>query len=251
MIKVERQDHVAIVTLDRPDARNAINRALEEALFRALEEIDRDSAIRVGVIAAIGPVFSSGADLKEISASGNPRADNPTRESIVSRSHVKPLIAAVDGPALGGGAELVLSCDLVVASTAAKFALPEVRWGLLASGGGVFRLSRLVPKRVALQLLLTGASISAQRGYELGLVNEVTDPGGALAGALALAKRIAENGPLAVQLTRQLVEETAFLDEREAWVRSRRVVAENFESQDAREGPRAFAEKRKPNWTGR
>lgn len=250
MIRFERYGRYAIVTLDRADARNAINRALEQALYDALEAIDRDSGLSVGIIAANGPIFCSGADLKEIKEQGNPRGGAPSRESIVSRPHVKPLIAAVDGPALGGGAELVLACDLIVASTAAKFALPEVRWGLLASGGGMFRLPRIIPKRIALQLLLTGEPISAERAYSLGMVNELTEPGQALSRAVALAEQIANNGPLAVRLTRQVVEETAVMNERESWVVSRRVVAQNFSSHDAQEGPRAYAEKRKPEWTG-
>ena len=251
MLIVEKRGYCSIVTLDRVEAGNAINRALEQALFDALEAIDRDETCRVGIIAANGPIFCAGADLKEVREKGNPRGtDAPARESIVSRAHVKPLIAAVDGAALGGGMEIVLSCDMIVASTAAKFALSEVRWGLLASGGGMFRLARRLPRPIAAQILLTGAPITAERGYALGFVNELFEPGQALAGAMEIADRIAQNGPLAVRLTRKVMEDSAFMTEAEAWALSRETVARNFASQDAKEGPRAFAEKRAPIWTG-
>lgn len=252
VIRFERKGPVGIVFLSRPEARNAINRELEQALYDALESLDSDPAIRVGVLAADGDVFCAGADLKEVSAKGNPRGpDAPKRESIVSRTHVKPLIAAVDGSAFGGGMELVLACDLIVASRRAKFALSEVRWGLLPSGGGMFRLPRRMPSQVALQMLLTGRTISAERGYALGLVNELADDGNALDIALDIADAIAANGPLAVQLTMQMVRESAYMDERDAWALSRELVTRNFASEDAKEGPRAFAEKRAPQWTGR
>ncbi|WP_016744866.1 enoyl-CoA hydratase-related protein [Rhizorhabdus wittichii] len=251
MINFEKRGGCAIVTLARPEARNAISRALEQALYDALEEVDRDSDIRVGIVAAEGPIFCAGADLKEVGKKGNPRGEGaPKRESIVSRTHVKPLIAAVDGPALGGGMEIVLACDMVVASTAASFALSEVRWGLLAAGGGMFRLPRRLPRQIATQMLLTGAPLSAERAYALGFVNELTEAGGALEGALMIARKIAENGPLAVALSRQVMEDTVFLDEAAAWKISREVVARNFASHDAREGPRAFAERRRPEWKG-
>lgn len=252
MIRFEREGPVGIVTLARPEARNAINREFEQQLYDALEMIDADPALSVGVIAAEGPIFSAGADLKEVNSKGNPRGDDaPKRESIVSRTHAKPLIAAVDGPAYGGGMELVLACDMIVASRNAKFALSEVRWGLLPSGGGMFRLPRRLPSQVALQMLLTGRTISAERSYELGLVNELAEPGAALAGALDIANAIAANGPLAVRLTMEMVRDSAFLDETSAWSLSRKLVARNFESEDAKEGPRAFAEKRAPQWTGK
>lgn len=253
MIEFERRGHVAIVTLNRPEARNAISRALEQALFDALEAIDADPDIWVGVLAANGSTFCAGADLKEINAKGGPpsavqSSEAPKRESIVSRAHVKPLIAAVEGPAMGGGAELVLTCDLIVASSAAKFGLPEVRWGLLASGGGMFRLPRAMPKHIAMQLALTGDSIDAKRAYDVGFVNILVEPGLALTAALSMADRIAANGPLAVQSTRRVMEETMFMNEADAWAQSRAAVKTNFATSDAKEGPRAFAEKRPPQW---
>lgn len=253
MIEFERRGRVAIVTLNRPEARNAISRALEQALYEALERIDSDREVFVGVIAARGETFCAGADLKEINAKGAPpsavqSADAPDRDTIVSRSHVKPLIAAVDGPALGGGAELVLACDLIAASTRAKFALSEVRWGLLPSGGGLFRLPRAIPKRIAMQVALTGDAIDAARAYEVGLINALVEPGEALSAAIAMAERIAANGPLAVRAARQVIEETEALSESDAWAVSRAAVKANFASADAQEGPRAFAEKRAPQW---
>lgn len=250
MVRYERRGAVAIVTLDRPDARNAISRALEQALFDALEQIDQDPDVRVGIIAAEGATFCAGADLKEVGSHGNPRDSAPKRESIVSRTHAKPLIAAVDGGAFGGGMEIILSCDMTVASRAAKFALSEVRWGLMPSGGGMFRLPRVLPRQIALQMLLTGAPISAERGYALGFVNELTEPGEALAGALRIAEQIAANGPLAIRLTREVAERSALLNEADSWALSRELVARNFDSADAKEGPRAFAEKRTPQWVG-
>lgn len=250
MIRYERRGHVGIATLARPDARNAINRALEQSLYEALERIDADPEIRVGIVAADGDIFCAGADLKEVGDKGNPRDGAPRRETIVSRRHAKPLIAAVDGPAYGGGMELALACDMIIASRRAKFALSEVRWGLLPSGGGMFRLPRVVPRQIALQMLLSGASISAERAYQVGLVNELVDAGAALDAAVALAETIAANGPLAVQLTMRMVEQSAHLDEAGCWALSRDIVAQNFASADAKEGPRAFAEKRKPEWSG-
>lgn len=252
MIRFERKGPVGIATLARPEARNAINRELEQALYDALEAIDADLGIRVGLLAAEGEIFCAGADLKEVNARGNPRgSDAPGRESIVSRSRVKPLIAAVDGPAYGGGMELILACDMIVASRRARFALSEVRWGLLPSGGGMFRLPQRVPRQIALQMLLTGRALSAERAYGLGLVNELADEGQAFDIAFDIAEAVAANGPLAVRLTMQMVRESALLSEAEAWALSRRLVAQNFASDDAREGPRAFAEKRTPKWTGR
>ncbi|SCW81207.1 enoyl-CoA hydratase [Sphingobium faniae] len=251
MVEFEREDAVAIITLNRPEARNAINRELEQALYDVLEQIDADDSIRAAVIAANGPVFCSGADLKQVNRNGNPTGeDRLRRDTIVSRAHAKPLIAAVDGPAYGGGFEIVLNCDLVVASTTAKFALSEVRWGLLASGGGMFRLPRKLPENIARQMLYTGAPIGAERLHALGLVNELTGQGDARARAIELATAIAANGPLALRLTSEMMERSALLDEAGCWALSRELVARNFESHDAREGPRAFAEKRAPQWRG-
>lgn len=251
MVRFERRGHVGIATLNRPAAKNAINRELEEELFQALERIDSDPGLRVGIIAAEGDIFCAGADLKEVKEKGNPRGvGTPARESIVSRAHAKPLIAAVDGPAYGGGMELILACDIVVASSKAKFALSEVRWGLLPSGGGMFRLPRVLPHNIALQMLLTGGSMTAGRAHALGWVNELAEPGEALNEALRIADVIAANGPLAVQRTLQLVEASAHLSEPDLWTLSRKLVAENFRSGDALEGPRAFVEKRPPKWKG-
>lgn len=250
LVKVDRHGAVSVITLNRPEARNALNRALEQSLYDALESLDADAEAFVGVLAANGPVFCAGADLKEISATGAPRGAAPTRESVVSRKRVKPLIAAVEGRALGGGFEVALACDLIVASTTAAFGLPEVKWSLLPSGGGVFRLGHSVPRRVALELAMSGAEISAERAYALGLINQLTEAGAARAAAIALGVKIAANGPLAVQAVRRLMAETAFATEAEAWAISRAAVASNFQTADATEGPRAFAEKRKPQWRG-
>lgn len=252
MIIFEVVGKVAVITLNRPDARNAINPELEQALYDALEKIEHDSNCHAGVIAANGPVYCAGADLKHVNSSeGASNKDEPLqRPTIVSRTHVKPLIAAVDGPAYGGGLEIILSCDMVVASNTAKFALSEVRWGLLPSGGGAFRLPQRLPRNVANQMLFTGGTIQAKRAYELGLVNELVEPGQVRSKALEMAELVAANGPLAIALTREVMEKSSLLNEDQCWKLSRGAVARNFKSNDANEGPRAFAEKRKPNWTG-
>lgn len=249
VIRTETRDTIRIVTLARPEAKNAISRALEAELYAALEEIDSDPEIRVGIIAAEGDIFCAGADLKEAAQRTGAPSPGLERPTIVSRTHRKPLIAAVDGPALGGGFEIVLASDIVIASTAARFALPEVRWGLVASGGGMFRLPRALPRPIANHLLMSGASLSAERAHALGLVAELAPPGGALGLALETAQRIAGNSPTAILNTREVMDRTAGLDEAAAWEISREVAARNLGSGDAREGPRAFAEKRPPSWS--
>lgn len=255
MVEFEQRGHVAIVTLNRPEAKNAINRALEQALFDALERIDHDPGIRVGIVTARGETFCAGADLKERSnqVAGDKQAAiaPPARESIVSRPHAKPLIAAVEGAAIGGGLEIVLACDLLVASRTATFSLPEVKWGQLATGGGLFRLPRVVPKRIALELAITASRLDAERAYSVGLVNVLCPPGEALDQAVLMAERIAANGPLAVRFTREVMEATVHSSETDAWRITREAAERNRQSEDAKEGPLAFAEKRPPRWQAR
>lgn len=252
-VRFERQGHIAIITLARPSVRNAVNAEVAQGLERALDELDTTSELRVGVLAADAPAFSAGADLKLISEG---RRDEMYTErggfaGLTARTRVKPLIAAVDGPAVAGGMELVLACDLIVASRAAHFALPEVKRSLVAAGGGLFRAPRALPWGVALEMLLTGDPLAAERAHQLGFVTSLAEPGGACAQAVALGERIAANAPLAVQ--RSLAEAVAVVAHADAewWARSRAAMDEILETEDAAEGPRAFLERRAPEWSGR
>ncbi|MER5768619.1 crotonase/enoyl-CoA hydratase family protein [Streptomyces sp. NPDC001985] len=243
-------DGVAVVTINRPEARNAVNRAVADAVAEAVDELDARDDLVVGVITGAGGTFCAGADLKALAA--GERSGIPGRGfcGITETPPAKPLIAAVEGYALGGGTELALACDLIVAADTAQFGLPETRRGLIAAGGGLVRLPRRIPYTVAMQYALTGAFLPARRAYELGMVNELTARGGALDGALALAREIAANGPIAVRASKRIVAESADWPADEVWSRNRDACAPVFASADAREGALAFAEKRSPRWSG-
>ncbi len=254
-------DHIAVITLNRPEAMNAMNTPLADAIGAALESAAKDDDVRAIVITGTGRAFCAGADLKEISAG---RTVEPTvREwgfgGLVQHWIPKPLIAAVNGFAFGGGCEIVLACDLVVAAQTAKLGLPEAKVGLFAAAGGVVRLQRQVPLKIALQLALTGDPIDAAAAASWGLVNEVVEPERVLPRALELAGRIAANAPLSVRYSKQLLHQTssAGSDWQPAWSgvdpwqandEAMRVV---FNSADAIEGSTAFAQKRAPDWSGR
>jgi enoyl-CoA hydratase/carnithine racemase len=256
MVRVEIHDvhaNVLLITLDRPGARNAIDGATAQAIEAAIDRLEADPDLRVGVLAHTGPALSAGADLKVVAAG---RVDDILTArggfaGLCERQRVKPIVVAVDGAAVGGGLEMVLACDVVVASTAARFGVPEVRRGLMAASGGTFRLARAIPRHVAMDLALTGEDLPADRAYALGLVSRLTEPGRALETAVEVAAGIAANAPLAVQASREMVD--VALDHDDATLRrlagaaARRVQA----TEDAREGPRAFAEKRPPRWQGR
>jgi enoyl-CoA hydratase/carnithine racemase len=252
LVLFETFDGVAVLTLNRPERRNAIDLPTAEALSAALSELDERDDLVVGVITGNGPVFSAGMDLKVIAA-GGPRPIVPGRGAfgIVEQPPAKPLIAAVEGAALAGGFEIALACDLIVAADNASFGLPEVKRGLAAAAGGAVRLPQRIPYMHAMRMILTGEPISAQRAFELGLVVELTLPGGALTAARALATTIAANAPLAVRTSKQVVNlvQGASLDE--AFERQGPLMQRIRESADAREGAVAFAEKREPKWTGR
>jgi enoyl-CoA hydratase len=253
MIDFDTRGRVALITIDRADARNAVNGAVASGLEAAVERLEADGELWAGVIAARGPVFSAGADLKEIAAG---RAASLATErggfaGITRLERSKPLIAAVDAPALAGGCEIVLSCDLVVASTAASFGIPEVKRALVAGAGGLFRLPRVLPPNAAMQLALTGNPITAERAFALGMVNELCAPGEAVDAALALAEQVCANAPRAVQASRELVLRGAHADDAAAWEMTDAAMIEVMRGEDFREGPRAFIEKRAPVWTGR
>jgi enoyl-CoA hydratase len=252
-IEVTVDGHVAVVTINRPEARNAVNDVVARGIEAAIDRVEEDDDLWVAVLTGVPPVFSAGADLKMINAGRG--GELSTRRGgfagITRRQRTKPVIAAVDGPALAGGSEIVLSCDLVVASTTASFGLPEVKRSLVAAGGGLFRLPRRIPFNVAMECALTGDPITAARAEGFGLVNELVEPGEALAAALRLAARITANAPVAVRESRQIVLQAAESDEDTGWRLSEEGMGKAITSADFAEGLTAFIEKRPPVWTGR
>ena len=247
----ERRGNLLVITLNRPDARNAVNAALAEGVARALDELDGDDALAVGVLTGAGKGFSSGMDLKAFVAGESPYYGDRGFAGIVQRPPEKPLIAAVEGFAVAGGCEIALACDLIVAARGARFGVPEVKRSLVAAGGARLRLPRRLPAGVAMELALTGDPIDAERGHALGLVNVLAEPGGALGAALELAGRVAANGPLALRATKRILTESPGWPEEEFWQRQGELSGPVFSSEDAREGAVAFAEKRDPVWKGR
>lgn len=248
---VERRGAVQIVTMNRPEARNALNQAVGHGIAAAVDELDEDPGLRVGVLTGAGGAFCSGLDLKGWLRGESPSVEGRGLAGITMRPPRKPLIAAVEGWALAGGFELLLACDLVVAAETARFGVPEVKRSLVAGGGGALLLARRVPQAIALEILLTGASFDAARAAGMGLVNRVTPEGGALEGALELAEGIAANGPLAVAATKRIARSSGEWTEAEGWERQKEIYEPVFASEDAREGATAFAEKRPPVWKGR
>jgi enoyl-CoA hydratase len=250
-VLVEQRDGVQIITLNRPEAKNALNRAVAEAVVAAVDELDGSDELRVGVLTGAGGTFSAGMDLKAFLRGENPAIEGRGLCGITQTPPRKPLIGAVEGWALAGGFELLLACDLVVAAGTARFGVPEVTRSLVAKGGAALLLPRRVPYVLAMELLLTGEPITAARAAEIGLVNRVTAEGGALAGALELAGTIAANGPLAVAATKAVARGTGDWSFERSWPAQEEIVAPVFASEDAREGATAFAEKRAPVWKGR
>jgi crotonobetainyl-CoA hydratase len=253
---IERRGNVAVITINRPEARNAINQAVSTALGDALHEAHVDPEVRVVVITGAGDKsFCAGADLKAISRRENifhPEHPEWGFAGYVSHFIDKPTIAAVNGTALGGGTELALASDLVVAQESAKFGLPEVKRGLVAAAGGVFRIVEQLPRKVAMELLFTGEPITAQDALEWGLINRVVPDGSALDAALELAERITVNAPLAVSASKRVacgVDDGVITGDGPGWSRTMKEIGALLKSNDAKEGPRAFAEKRQPVWT--
>jgi enoyl-CoA hydratase/carnithine racemase len=247
---MERRGATAIVTLNRPEARNAISPEVSETMVGILDGIEADPEVRTVVLTGAGEVFSAGADLKVV-AQGRALDIAKVKggfAGIVTRNFPKPIIAAVNGPALAGGCEIVLSCDLVVAADSARFGIPEAQRGLMAAAGGLIRLPKRVPLAIALELAMTGDPIDAERALGLGLVNRVVPRAEVLDTALALAERIGQNSPIAVRMSRRVVREAAELDEAAGWKLTNELATEVFSSGDAIEGATAFAEKRAPVW---
>jgi enoyl-CoA hydratase len=249
-VQTEVSDGVAVVIINRPEARNAINGEVARGLAAALDELDASGDVRVLILTGAGGTFSAGMDLKGFLAGDAPIVAGRGFAGLAQSRPAKPLIAAVEGYALAGGFEIVLSCDLVVASEEAKFGLPEVRRGLVAGAGGLIRLPQRIPYHLAMEIALTGAHFSAAHLRDAGLVNSVVPPGEALAGARELAARIAQNAPLALAATKRVIVESADWDSASAFDRQGEIIMPVMRSADAIEGAAAFAEKRAPNWRG-
>ncbi len=253
MVKFEKQGNIGIITIDRPEAKNAINGEVASAIEAAIDELEADDDLWVGIIASSGDVFCAGADLKAINSgqAAGLQTERGGFAGYVQRERTKPIIAAVDGPALAGGCEIVLASDLVVASEISRFGIPEVKRSLVAAAGGLFRLPRAIPRNVAMEAALTGDPISAERAFHFGLVNELVPAGEALKGAIALADRICANAPLAVRATREIVNEAYVKSDEELWKMSGRAMGRLASTEDFWEGPKAFIEKRAPQWQGK
>lgn len=257
MVNYEKRGNIGLITINRPDARNAVNTAVATGIEEAIDQIEADDEVWVGILTgaqtAKGYIFCAGADLKQMSVDpGGMMTKRGGFGGLVQRERTKPLIAAVDGPALAGGTELVLSCDLVVASRTAVFGIPEVKRNLVAAAGGLFRLPRKIPRNVAMELALTGRlDFPAERAYHFGWVNVLCDEGQALEAATKLAGQICENAPLAVRESRKIVLEATDQPDEVGWRMSGEGIAKMFGTEDFTEGLTAFVEKRAPRWKGR
>jgi len=243
-IETSRHGHILVIKMTRPEKRNALNAAITAGIDAAMNQLEDDPDLWCGILTGGETVFSAGADLASGPGEPTPRGGIV---GLIQRQRSKPLIAAVEGLALGGGVELLLCCDMVVASHNAQFGLPEVKRGLMPDFGGAFRISRFLPINIARELLLTGANISAERGF----VNVLADNGHALTAALALAQRICDNAPLAVREALAIFNNEVNGDESASWQRSDEAHARLLQTEDVKEGIGAFFEKRPPHWTGR
>jgi enoyl-CoA hydratase len=250
-VLTETRDGVQLITINRPEVKNAVNGDVARGIAAALDELDGSEELRVGVLTGAGGTFSAGMDLKGFLSGDVPIIEGRGLGGLTEAPPRKPLIAAVEGWALAGGFELLLACDLVVAAETARFGVPEVKRGLVAGAGAALLLGQRIPQAIALELLLTGDPIDAARAASLGLVNRVVPEGSALDAALELAATVAANGPLAVAVTKQIARSAPDWTMDVAWGRQGELMGPVFVSEDAQEGARAFAEKRLPEWKGR
>ncbi|MBA8825951.1 enoyl-CoA hydratase/carnithine racemase [Saccharopolyspora lacisalsi] len=250
-VRTERHDGTLLITVDRPKARNAVNAEVAAGIAAAVDELDADPALRAGVLTGAGGTFSAGMDLKAAGRGESAHVEGGGFAGLTEAAVDKPLIAAVEGFAMGGGFELALACDVVVAAGGATFALPEVKRGLIAGGGGAVRLPKRIPHHLAMELLLTGRSIEAERARELGVVNRVVADGTAVTAALELATEISRNAPLALAAVKRIVRRADGAPESEAFSAQRGEIHALMGSEDFAEGARAFTERRSPNWSAR
>jgi len=250
-VLTERRGRILLITLNRPDARNAVNAALAQGVAAALDELDGDVDLAVGVLTGAGSGFCAGMDLKAFMRGESAWVDGRGFAGIVQGPPRKPLIAAIEGFAVAGGLEVALACDLIVATGGAKLGIPEVKRSLVAAGGALLRLPRRIPYHAAMELALTGDTITAERGYELGFVNRVVERGDAVDTALALAAAIELNAPLALAASKRIIMESPDWSREEEFDRQAEIAGPVFTSEDAREGATAFTEKRDPVWKGR
>lgn len=252
-VDFEQRGGIAVITINRPEARNAINADVAAGIEEAIDKLEADESIWLGILTGVPPVFCAGADLKAINSgkAGGLQTKKGGFAGFVQRERAKPVIAAVDGPALAGGTEIVLAADLVVASTSATFGIPEVKRSLVAAAGGLFRMGRKIPLNVTMELALTGDPIDATRAHHFGLVNRLVEPGQALEEAMKLAGQITANAPIAVRESRKVVLEATNADDEVGWRMSAEGMAKAMASEDLQEGLSAFIEKRPPVWTGR
>jgi enoyl-CoA hydratase len=250
-VRVERHGRSIVITIDRPQARNAVNHEVATAIAAALDELDAQPDLQAGVITGAAGVFCAGMDLKAYIAGEVVHIGDRGFAGIAERASDKPLIAAVEGFALAGGLEIALACDIIVAGRDARFGIPEAKRGLVAAAGGLVRLPRRIPHNVAMELALTGDFLGAERAERLGLVNRLTDPGRALATAVELAAAITANAPLSLAASKRIINAQRGWSDEEQWERQAKITEPVFASADAREGALAFAEKRPPDWLGR
>jgi enoyl-CoA hydratase/carnithine racemase len=250
-VLTEQDGRVLTITINRPDQRNAVNAAVAQGIADAVERLDGEPDLSVGVLTGAGKGFCAGMDLKAFVTGERPHVPGRGFAGIVERPAAKPMIAAIEGFAVAGGLEIALACDLIVASRGARLGIPEVKRSLVAAGGALMRLPRALPRNVALEMALTGDPIDAERAHALGLVNRLTEPGEALETATRLAESVAANGPLALAATKRIVAEAADWPDAEFFERQRPIIDPVFNSEDAREGATAFSERRDPVWKGR
>jgi enoyl-CoA hydratase len=250
-VLTERRDNVLLITIDRPEVRNAVNAAVAAGVAGALEELDGDDALSVGILTGAGGFFSAGMDLGAFVRGESPWFGDRGFAGIAQRASRKPLIAAIEGFAVAGGMEIALACDLIVAARGAKLGIPEAKRSLVAAGGALLRLPRRMPYHVVMELALTGDPLPAERFHELGVVNRLAEPGGAIDVALELAASVAKNAPLALVASKRIIQEQFDWSSSEMWERQSAISGPVFASEDAKEGANAFKEKRDPVWKGR
>ena len=250
-VLTERRGNVLVITLNRPEVRNAVNGATAEGVGQALDELDADDELRLGILTGAGGFFSAGMDLGAFVKGESPHYEGRGFAGITHRASQKPLIAAIEGFAVAGGLEIALSCDLIVAAKGAKMGIPEAKRSLVAAAGALLRLPRRMPYHAVMELALSGDPWPAERFHELGVVNRLAEPGAALDEALTMAEALSKNGPLALIASKQVLQQQFDWSAAEMWQKQADIVGPVMSSEDAKEGATAFKEKRDPAWKGR